>query len=48
MGVQISGTLVLINSGGAALSGSPAQTSSPASPTLPDQADDGTKGTKMN
>ena len=46
-GVSISGTTVLINSGGAAGSGSPGQTPSPKSPTAPDQADDGTKGGKM-
>jgi type VI secretion system secreted protein VgrG len=43
-GVAISGTLVLINSGGAAGSGSG---SSPTSPKDPDQADDGSKGGKM-
>jgi len=43
-GVAISGTLVLINSGGAAGVGSG---SSPQSPQKPDEADDGTKGTKM-
>ena len=43
-GVAISGTLVLINSGGAAGSGSG---SSPTSPQDPDQADDGSKGGKM-
>jgi len=43
-GVSISGTLVLINSGGAAGSGSPGQTPSPKTPTAPDKADDGTKG----
>jgi type VI secretion system secreted protein VgrG len=46
-GVSISGTTVLINSGGAAGSGSPGQTPSPKSPTAPDKADDGTKGGKM-
>lgn len=46
-GVAISGTLVLINSGGAPGVGSPVQTTDPASPKAPDQADDGTKGTKM-
>ncbi len=40
-GVTISGTMVLINSGGSAGSGSG------ASPETPDQADDGSKGTKM-
>jgi type VI secretion system secreted protein VgrG len=46
-GVSISGTMVLINSGGAAGSGSPGQTPSPKSPTAPDKADDGTKGGAM-
>jgi type VI secretion system secreted protein VgrG len=44
-GVSITGTMVLINSGGAAGSGSAA---SPTDPTKPDQADDGSKGTKLN
>ncbi|MBI4904946.1 MAG: type VI secretion system tip protein VgrG [Acidobacteria bacterium] len=43
-GVTIQGTMVLINSGGAAGSGSG---SSPDAPDTPDQADDGTKFTKM-
>jgi type VI secretion system secreted protein VgrG len=43
-GVAISGTLVLINSGGAAGAGSG---SSPQDPQKPDEADDGTKGGKM-
>ncbi len=43
-GVAISGTLVLINSGGAAGAGSG---SSPQDPQAPDEADDGSKGTKM-
>jgi type VI secretion system secreted protein VgrG len=46
-GVSISGTMVMINSGGAAGSGSPGQTPSPQTPTVPDKADDGTKGGKM-
>jgi type VI secretion system secreted protein VgrG len=46
-GVSISGTMVLINSGGAAGSGSPGQTPSPQTPTAPDKADDGSKGGKM-
>ena len=46
-GVAISGTMVLINSGGAAGSGSPGQTPSPANPAAPDKAGDGTKGGKM-
>jgi type VI secretion system secreted protein VgrG len=53
-GVMISGTLVLINSGGAALPGTPGEVMSPQSPqdpkspTDPDTADDGTKGGKTN
>ena len=47
-GVSISGIMVLINSGGAAGSGSAGDVPSPASPTVPDTPDDGTKGTKMN
>ncbi len=50
-GVTIQGTMVLINSGGAAGSGPDAQTQSPASPdapTDPDTADDGSKGDKLN
>lgn len=43
-GVQIQGTMVLINSGGAAGAGSG---SSPEDPEDPDIADDGTKFTKM-
>ena len=43
-GVTIVGTLVMINSGGAAGAGCG---SSPTAPTAPDQADDGSKGTKM-
>lgn len=46
-GVSISGTMVLINSGGAAGSGSAGSTPSPATPAAPDKADDGTKGGKM-
>ena len=52
-GVSISGTMVLINSGGAAASGTApnppdaADTTTPASPGDPDKADDGTKGGKM-
>jgi type VI secretion system secreted protein VgrG len=46
-GVAISGTLVLINSGGAAGSGSGSSPTSPKAPKDPDQADDGTKGGKM-
>lgn len=43
-GVQIQGTMVLINSGGAAGAGSGC---SPEAPEKPDEADDGTKFTKM-
>lgn len=43
-GVTIQGTMVLINSGGSAGSG---EGCSPEDPTAPDQADDGTKFTKM-
>jgi type VI secretion system secreted protein VgrG len=46
-GIAISGTLVLINSGGAAGSGSPSSPTSPKSPKDPDTADDGSKGGKM-
>ena len=51
-GVSIVGTLVMINSGGAAGSGcgssptSPASPASPTDPTKPDLADDGKSGTK--
>jgi type VI secretion system secreted protein VgrG len=52
-GVSIQGTLVMINSGGAAGSGPGASPQSPASPDAPqapkdpDKADDGTKGGKL-
>jgi type VI secretion system secreted protein VgrG len=46
-GIAISGTLVLINSGGAAGSGSPSSPTSPKTPKDPDTADDGSKGGKM-
>jgi type VI secretion system secreted protein VgrG len=46
-GVAISGTMVMINSGGAAGSGSAGSTPTPATPTAPDKADDGTKGGAM-
>jgi type VI secretion system secreted protein VgrG len=46
-GVAISGTLVLINSGGAPGSGSPSSPTSPKAPADPDTADDGSKGGKM-
>ena len=44
-GISIVGTMVMINSGGAAGSGCG---SSPTNPKDPDQADDGSKGGKMN
>jgi type VI secretion system secreted protein VgrG len=47
-GVSISGPMVMINSGGAAGSGSGSSPTSPDAPKDPDQADDGSKGTKMN
>jgi type VI secretion system secreted protein VgrG len=46
-GVSISGTMVLINSGGMAASGSAGSITSPKKPVVPDIADDGTKGTKL-
>jgi type VI secretion system secreted protein VgrG len=46
-GVAISGTMVMINSGGAAGSGSAGSTKDPAIPKPPDEADDGTKGGAM-
>ena len=46
-GIAISGTMVMINSGGAPVSGSPPQLTDPGPPTAPDQADDGSKGGKM-
>ncbi len=46
-GVAISGTLVLINSGGAPGVGSPSSPTSPKAPADPDTADDGSKGGKM-
>jgi type VI secretion system secreted protein VgrG len=46
-GVTIQGMLVKINSGGAQLEGSPAQVQEPKDPPAPDEADDGTKGTKL-
>jgi type VI secretion system secreted protein VgrG len=46
-GIAISGIMVMINSGGAAVSGSPATLVDPGKPTAPDEADDGTKGGKM-
>ena len=47
-GVAISGTMVLINSGGAAGSGSAGTINDPAAPTDPDEADDGSKGGAKN
>ena len=50
-GIAIQGTMVMINSGGAAGSGcgsSPTDPSAPTDPKAPDEADDGSKGTKMN
>jgi type VI secretion system secreted protein VgrG len=46
-GVAISGTMVMINSGGAAGSGSAGNVPDPKTPDAPDLADDGTKGGKM-
>lgn len=46
-GVSIQGTMVLINSGGAAGSGPGASPQSPESPKDPDKADDGTKFGKL-
>jgi type VI secretion system secreted protein VgrG len=46
-GVTIQGTMVLINSGGAAGSAPGASPASPDDPTDPDTADDGSKGTKL-
>jgi len=47
-GVTIQGTMVLINSGGAAGSGSPASPKDPKDPKDPDVADDGSKVGKLN
>jgi len=46
-GIAISGTMVMINSGGAPVSGSPGTVTSPSSPKAPDEADDGSKGGAM-
>ncbi len=46
-GVSIFGTMVMINSGGAAGSGPGSSPTDPKSPKDPDEADDGSKGTKM-
>jgi type VI secretion system secreted protein VgrG len=43
-GIAISGTMVMINSGGAAGSGSAGSVTDPKAPTAPDEADDGSKG----
>lgn len=47
-GVTIQGTLVTINSGGSAASGTSASPDAPDAPKDPDVADDGSKGTKLN
>ncbi len=47
-GVTISGTMVMINSGGSSASGCGSSPVSPTAPKNPDIADDGSKGTKMN
>ena len=47
-GISIVGTMVMINSGGAAGAGCGSSPTSPNDPKDPDQADDGSKGTKMN
>ncbi|HEX6502998.1 MAG TPA: type VI secretion system tip protein TssI/VgrG [Terriglobales bacterium] len=47
-GVTIQGTMVLINSGGAAGSGSGASPQDPKDPKDPDEADDGSKFAKAN
>jgi len=47
-GVTIQGTMVKINSGGSAASGTSASPESPAGPKDPDVADDGSKGTKLS
>jgi type VI secretion system secreted protein VgrG len=46
-GVSIQGTMVMINSGGAAGSGCGSSPADPTDPKKPDEADDGSKGTKM-
>jgi len=45
-GIAISGMMVMINSGGAAVPGTPGQLTAPGAPADPDEADDGTKGGK--
>ncbi len=47
-GVTIQGTMVLINSGGAAGVGTPCSPNSPTNPQAPDVADDGSKVGKLN
>jgi type VI secretion system secreted protein VgrG len=47
-GVTIQGTMVLINSGGAAGSGTSASPKDPKAPADPDVADDGSKAGKLN
>jgi len=47
-GVTIQGTMVLINSGGAAGSGTPSNPKDPKDPAAPDVADDGSKVGKLN
>ncbi len=47
-GVTIQGTTVLINSGGAAGSGTPSSPKDPTDPAAPDVADDGSKVGKLN
>ncbi len=47
-GVAIQGTIVNINSGGSASSGTAASPDAPASPKDPDVADDGSKGAKLS
>jgi type VI secretion system secreted protein VgrG len=47
-GIAISGTMVMINSGGAPVPGTPGMVMDPAAPSAPDTADDGTKGGAMN
>ncbi len=46
-GIAISGTMVMINSGGAPGAGSPGSVTDPATPNKPDTADDGSKGGAM-
>jgi len=46
-GIAISGPMVMINSGGAPVSGTPGTVTAPSSPKAPDEADDGSKGGAM-